>query len=89
MKLDQHSDILNAYLSRLTLADLRAILVAAEYSQAAQLNHPTREQLRRELEMRQTVRDAIDGLIRHDLDLIETIVTRTMERAESLEAAHG
>ena len=89
MTLDQHSDILNAYLSRLTLADLRAILVAAEYSQAAQLNQPTREQLRRELEMRQTVRDAIDGLIRHDLDLIETIVTRTMERADSLEAAHG
>lgn len=89
MTLDKHSDILNAYLSRLTLADLRAILVAAEYSQAAQLNQPTREQLRRELEMRQTVRDAIDGLIRHDLDLIETIVTRTMERAESLEAAHG
>ncbi|QLI49462.1 hypothetical protein vBPaeMUSP18_01 [Pseudomonas phage vB_PaeM_USP_18] len=65
------------------------IVMAAEYSQAAQLNQPTGEQLRRELEMRQTVRAAVEGVIAHDLELIETIVTRTMVRAESLEAAHA
>lgn len=89
MNIDQHSDILNAYLSRLTLADLRMIVMAAEYSQAAQLNQPTREQLRRELEMRQTVRAAVEGMIAHDLELIETTVKRAMERAGSREVAHA
>lgn len=88
MKIDQHSAILNAYLSRLTLADLRMIVMAAEYSQAAQLNQPTREQLRRELEMRQTVRAAVEGMIADDLTLIETTVKRAMKRTESQEAAH-
>src|SRR5690606_27703414 len=89
MTLDQHSDILNAYLARLTLADLRAILASAEYSQAAQLNQPTPEQLHRELEMGQAVRDAIEGMIQHDMDLIDTIVTRTLERTDHREAAHA
>lgn len=76
MTIDQHSDILNAYLSRLTLADLRAIVTAAEYSQAAQLNGGISEQLRRQTEMRGTVRDAINGLIQHDQDLIERVVRK-------------
>lgn len=76
MNIDQHSDILNAYLSRLTLADLRAILAAAEYSQEAQANHSTKEQIRRQTEMRGTVRDAIDGLIQYDRDLIERVVRK-------------
>lgn len=76
MNLDQHSDILNAYLSRLSLADLRHILVAAEYSQQAQLNHGISEQLRRQTEMRQTVRDAVNGLIQYDRDLIAKVVIK-------------
>ena len=82
MNLDQHSDILTAYLSRLPLADLRAIVTAAEYSQAAQLNQPTREQLRRELGMRQAVRDAVAVLILHDISLIEMIINRTIQKAQ-------
>lgn len=76
MNLDQHSDILNAYLSRLSLASLREILTAAEYAQKAQLNAGTSEQLRRQTEMRQTVRDAVDGLIQHDRDLIAKVVIK-------------
>lgn len=76
MNLDQHSDILNAYLSRLSLADLRQILTAAEYSQQAQLNHGISEQLRRQTEMRQTVRDAVNGLIQYDCDLIAKVVIK-------------
>lgn len=76
MNLDQHSDILNAYLSRLALTDLRQILAAAEYSQQAQLNHGISEQLRRQTEMRQTVRDAVNGLIKYDCDLIAKVVIK-------------
>lgn len=74
MNLDQHSDTLNAYLSRMSLASLREILVAAEYCQKAQLNAGISEQIRRQTEMRQTVRDAVDGLIQHDRDLIACVV---------------
>ena len=80
MNLDQHSYILSTYLSRLTLADLRAILVAAEHRQATQLNQQTREQLQREMEMRQAVRAAVEGMTAHDLELIETTVRRAMEQ---------
>ena len=76
MNLDQHSDILNAYLSRLALTDLRQILAAAECSQQAQLNHGISEQLRRQTEMRQTVRDAVNGLIQYDCDLIAKVVIK-------------
>ena len=76
MKINKHSDILYAYLSRLTLADLRKILASAEKCQVAQLNNGTSTQLRYQSEMQLSVRKAIEGMIEHDIELIEKITER-------------
>lgn len=81
MNLNQHSDILNAYLSRLSLASLREIVAAAEYSHKAQLNAGMSEQLRRQTEMRQAVRNAIDSVIEYDHKLIEKAVIKACSEA--------
>lgn len=85
MKINKHSDILYAYLARLTLADLRKILASAEKCQVAQLNNGTSTQLRYQSEMQLSVRKAIEGMIENDIELIEKI----MERAKNQNADPG
>ena len=75
---DQHGDVLGAYLSRLSLADLRAILRDAEQCHQAQMDAGVSTQLRRQDEMRKTVRAAVDGLIDYDKQIIERVISRAI-----------
>ncbi|MNQ80548.1 hypothetical protein D3C85_955330 [compost metagenome] len=71
---DQHFQVLDAYLSRLSVASLRSILAAAERGQDGQLNHGLSEQLKRHNEMREVVHVAAASLSPHDLALIDRVI---------------
>lgn len=75
---EKHTKILNAYLSRLNLADLRAIVAADENCWHAQLNLGNSSQIEAQEKFRKVVCSAIDSVIDHDLDLIEKVLKQNV-----------
>jgi len=69
-----HTKILNAYLSRLTTADLENILKHDKQCLAAMLNGNNRAQLDAQAGFYAAVANAINNLSKHDLELIERTI---------------
>ena len=69
-----HVQILNAYISRLTLADINNISEHVSRCVHAQLNNSTPTQLKEQAGLYAAVCNSINNLIRHDKNLINTIV---------------
>lgn len=78
MTIDSHSDILNAYVSRMSIADVKQLLHAVQYSMEGAMNHGSGEQLRRDLERRQVVREIVENMIEYDQRLITATVRKTV-----------
>ncbi len=71
-----HTKILNAYLSRLTTADLENILKHDKQCLAAMLNGNNRAQLDAQAGFYAAVANAVNNLSKHDLKLIESVIER-------------
>jgi len=69
-----HVQILNAYISSLTLADITNIRDHVERCVHAQLNNSTPTQLKEQSGLYAAVCNSINNLIRHDKNLINIIV---------------
>ena len=70
----KHAKILNAYVSRLRLADLRAIVAADEQCWHAQANLGNSGQIEAQEKFRNVVYQAVDSMLDHDLGLIESVL---------------
>lgn len=79
-----HSAILAGYLYRLTLAELREILAAAEAKAQAQLNHGLGAQLRANQRMAEVIVAATDTMLEHDLELIDGIIEHALHKSQEL-----
>lgn len=76
MKTEQHAAILGAYISRLSLADLRNILAAQQDVMAAAMNGNTGAQQDARRVAGTVIHAATASLIEHDRDTIRSIVKR-------------
>jgi hypothetical protein len=71
-----HTKILNAYLSRFTLRDIKEILEAKNNCMHRMLNDGMSSQIKAQDHFKETVERAINNLIQHDINLIEQIITK-------------
>ena len=71
-----HTKILNAYLSRFTLRDIKEILEAKNNCMHRMLNDGMSSQIIAAERFEETVERAINNLIQHDINLIEQIITK-------------
>lgn len=68
-----HAVILNAYLSRLTLGDLKAITQAAENWTYAALHHGNSSQLEAQAAFFAVICNAVNNITAHDIEIIEGV----------------
>jgi hypothetical protein len=71
-----HTKILNAYLSRFTLRDIKEILEAKNNCMHKALNEGMTSQIIAAERFEETVSRAINNLIQHDINLIEQIIAK-------------
>lgn len=76
MDIDQHADILYAYLVRLSFDDLQQIVEAERNAWHAQANYGTSGQLAEQNASRDVVRAAVGRMLASDRENIETIIRR-------------
>jgi hypothetical protein len=69
-----HVQILNAYISRLTLADINNISKHIERCVNAQLNNSNSTQLKEQAGLYAAVCNTINNLIKHDKALISDVI---------------
>ena len=70
-----HATILEAYLARISDKHMQRIAEAKAQCAHAQLNYGNLEQLKQQTKRFKVISDAVNDLIRHDLQIIENIVT--------------
>lgn len=69
-----HARILNAYLSRMTLADLENISQASQRWTHAAMNYSNSQQLQAQAGFYAAVCNSVNNLIAHDLHNIEIVI---------------
>lgn len=74
MTSDQHAALFSAYIGRMSLAQLRTIMVAVEKSWEAQANLGTRAQLMYVEDEEAIVRRELAKVLPRDLAAIETLI---------------
>lgn len=74
----QHSVILNAYISRLTLGDLDNLLKQSRACTYAAMNLGNSSQIEAQAGLYAAVCTAVDNLIRHDQEIISKIVNESV-----------
>jgi len=74
MNTTDHARIFNAYLSRCSLADLRALVAAQESAHHAGFHLGTNSQARAASECLAACESAVSHMIQHDRDTIERII---------------
>lgn len=74
-----HSRILNAYLARMTLADLENITQASKRWNHAAMNYTNSEQIKRQAGFYAAVCNSINNLIAHDINYIELVINEELE----------
>jgi len=78
MNVDQHADILYAYLVRLTLDDLQEIVEAERNAWRAQANYGMSGQIAEQNAAREVVRAAVGRMLASDRANVETIIRRNV-----------
>ena len=84
MKTINHAAILNAYLIRLTRADLENILNQEKKWTHAMLNQGLHTQIQCQAGFYAAVANAVNNLLKHDVALIENVIAR--ETKQGVEA---
>lgn len=69
-----HARILNAYLSRMTLADLENISEASKRWTHAAMNYSSSQQLQAQAGFYAAVCNSVNNLIAHDLHHVELVI---------------
>ena len=69
-----HARILNAYLSRMTLADMQNLMQAKERWTHAAMNYSNSQQLQAQAGFYAAVCNSVNNLIAHDLHNIEIVI---------------
>lgn len=72
--IEMHRAILMAYMSRLTLADMRDLLACRETCTYAGMNLGNRAQIDAHSALYASVCRTINNMIKHDLALIESVI---------------
>jgi hypothetical protein len=81
IKID-HARILNAYLARLTLADIDAIQAANRTWAYAAMNQNNSSLLECQASFYATVANAVNNLIQHDIAYIEQVISEELHYAD-------
>ena len=84
MKTIDHAAILNAYLIRLTGADLENIVKHEKQWTHAMLNQGLHAQIQCQAGFYAAVCNAVNNLLKHDVELIENVIAR--ETKQGVEA---
>jgi hypothetical protein len=69
-----HARILNAYLSRMTLADMQNLMQANERWTHAAMNYSNNQQLQAQAGFYAAVCNSVNNLIAHDLNHVELVI---------------
>ena len=69
-----HARILNAYLSRMTLADMQNLMQAKERCIHAAMNYSNSQQLQAQAGFYGAVCNSVNNLIAHDLNYVELVI---------------
>lgn len=80
MDINQHADILYAYLVRLKLDDLKEIVEAERNAWHAQANYGISGQIAEQNAAREVVRAAVGRMLASDRDNVETIIHRNIKQ---------
>jgi hypothetical protein len=75
---DNHVQILSAYISRLTLADINNISEHVKRCIHAQLNNSTPTQLNEQAGLYAAVCNSVNNLIKHDKSLINQVINQNI-----------
>ena len=76
-----HTNILRAYLSRITLADLKLLNTTITASWSASLNYGLSEQLKRQSDVDNAIAHVIDGILWQDKALIDAVILQATDKA--------
>jgi hypothetical protein len=69
-----HARILNAYLARMTLADLENVIYKSKRWTHAVMNYSNSEQIKRQADFYAAVCNSVNNLIAHDINYIELVI---------------
>ena len=76
-----HTNILSAYLQRITLADLKLLNTTITASWSASLNYGMSEQLKRQSDVDNAIAHVIEGILWQDKALIDKVILQTVDKA--------
>lgn len=78
-----HANILRAYLSRITLADLRLLNQTITASWSASFNYGMSEQLKRQSDVDNAIAHVIEGILWQDKALIDAVILQATDKADA------
>ena len=76
-----HASILRAYLSRITLADLKLLNQTITASWSASLNYGMSEQIKRQNDVDNAIAHVIEGILWQDKALIDKVILQAVDKA--------
>jgi hypothetical protein len=76
-----HTDILSAYLQRITLADLKLLNTTITASWSASLNYGMNEQIKRQNDVDNAIAHVIEGILWQDKALIDKVILQAVDKA--------
>ena len=82
----RHAEILNAYLSRMTKADIDFIAKKMDDWTLASLNNGNSEQAKRQAGFFAAVANAVNNMTRHDIGLVEEMITTEVNAVKEYNA---
>ena len=78
-----HANILRAYLSIITLADLRLLNTTITASWSASLNYGMSEQLKRQSDVDNAIAHVIEGILWQDKALIDKVILQAFDKVSA------
>jgi hypothetical protein len=78
-----HTNILRAYLSRITLADLKLLNQTITASWSASLNYGMSEQIKRQSDVDNAIAHVIEGVLWQDKALIDKVILQAVDKVDA------
>jgi len=75
-----HTNILSAYLQRITLADLKLLNTTITASWSASLNYGMNEQIKRQNDVDNAIAHVIEGILWQDKALIDKVILQAVDK---------
>lgn len=78
-----HTNILSAYLQRITLADLKLLNQTITASWSASLNYGMSEQIKRQNDVDNAIAHVIEGILWQDKALIDKVILQATNKVDA------